>query len=247
MFSDLVESVASKKKTSRLWTLLISVVLQSACLLVLILFPLVYTHALPALLLTKTPLPPYFVPPPSQSPPTRTASQPARSGSGIWIHLPPSLSLSSGHVPGRGVPDFRGSLSASPGDIGPVGPSIFASGFGPGLGPAGPTTPSVPPAPAGPPSRIKRGGDVEAARIISRPDPVYPDWARRAGIQGEVVLHAIISTDGRIIELQVLSGNFVLARAALDAVQQWRYQPTLLNGQPVEVETTITVKFVLGR
>ncbi|MGO9642505.1 MAG: energy transducer TonB [Candidatus Acidiferrales bacterium] len=247
MFSDLLESVASNKRTSRPWTVLVSVVLQSACLLVLILFPLVYTRALPASVLTGTPLPPYLVPPPAQVAQDHAASQPARGGGGTWIHVPPSLSLSAGHVRGRGVPDFHGSLSVGPDEIGPGGPAIFASEFGPGLGPAGPTGPPTPPAPASPPSRVKRGGDVEAARIISRPEPVYPDWARRAGIQGEVVLHAIISTDGRILELQVLSGNLVLARAALDAVQQWRYQPTLLNGQPVEVETTITVKFVLGR
>jgi protein TonB len=246
MFSDLLESVASNKKTSRSWTVLVSVVFQSACLLVLILFPLVYTRALPASVLTGIPLPPYLVPLPAQVGQVHAASQPARGG-GTWIHLPPSLSLSAGHVPRRGGPDFRGSLSVSPNDVGSDGPSIFASGFGPDLGPAGPSAPPTPLAPAGPPSRIKRGGDVEAARIISRSDPVYPDWARRAGIQGEVVLHAIISTDGRILELQVLSGNLVLARAALDAVQQWRYQPTLLDGQPVEVETTITVRFVLGK
>jgi len=88
---------------------------------------------------------------------------------------------------------------------------------------------------------------VEAARIISRPDPIYPVWARQAGIQGDVVLHAIIGTDGRILELHVVSGNPLLVRPALDAVQQWRYQPTLLNREPVEVETTITVSFILGR
>ena len=71
--------------------------------------------------------------------------------------------------------------------------------------------------------------------------------ARRAGIQGDVVLHAIIGTDGRILELRVVSGSPLLVRAAVDAVQQWRYQPTLLDGEPVEVETTITVTFTLGR
>ncbi len=61
------------------------------------------------------------------------------------------------------------------------------------------------------------------------------------------MLHAIIGTDGRILELHAVTGNPWLVRAALDAVQQWRYQPTLLNGEPVEVETTITVSFIMER
>jgi len=88
---------------------------------------------------------------------------------------------------------------------------------------------------------------VEAAKLVSSPEPIYPDLARRAGIQGDVVLHAIIGTDGRILELRVVAGSPLLVRAAVDAVQQWRYKPTLLDGEPVEVETTITVTFTLGR
>ena len=81
---------------------------------------------------------------------------------------------------------------------------------------------------------------------MTRVQPVYPVLARQSGIQGVVVLHAIIDRDGRVSELRVISGHPLLVKAAIDAVNQWRYQPTLLNGQPVEVETTITVSFVLG-
>lgn len=81
---------------------------------------------------------------------------------------------------------------------------------------------------------------------MTRAQPVYPVLARQSGIQGVVVLHAIIDRGGRVSELRVISGHPLLVKAAIDAVNQWRYQPTLLNGQPVEVETTITVSFVLG-
>lgn len=95
-------------------------------------------------------------------------------------------------------------------------------------------------------TRLKLGGQVQAAKIISQPQPIYPALARQARIQGTVVLHAIIGKDGRVNELQVISGHPLLVQAALDTVKQWRYQPTLLNDQPVEVDTTISVIFVLG-
>ena len=97
------------------------------------------------------------------------------------------------------------------------------------------------------PTRIRIGGNVEAAKVISKVQPIYPESARAAGIQGAVVLHAIVSKDGRPLQLQVLNSQIDpdLARAAVEAVSQWRYQPTLLNGEPVEVDTTITVNFKL--
>jgi TonB family protein len=88
---------------------------------------------------------------------------------------------------------------------------------------------------------------IETAKLISRVQPVYPALAIQARIQGNVVLHAIIGRDGEVSELQVLSGDPLVVNAAVEAVRQWRYSPTLLNGQAVEVETTITVSFVLGQ
>jgi protein TonB len=96
------------------------------------------------------------------------------------------------------------------------------------------------------PQRVPVTSTIEAAKLISRVQLVYPQLAIQARIQGNVVLHAIIGRDGQVSELQVLSGHPLLVNAALDAVRQWRYSPTLLNGQAVEVETTITVSFVLG-
>jgi TonB family protein len=95
--------------------------------------------------------------------------------------------------------------------------------------------------------RIRIGGNVEAAKIITKVQPIYPETAKAAGAQGNVLLHAVVSKDGKPLSLQVLNSqvNPDLARAAVEAVSQWRYQPTLLNGEPVEVDTTIQVKFTL--
>jgi len=86
---------------------------------------------------------------------------------------------------------------------------------------------------------------MEAA-LIRLVQPEYPRAARNIHLGGDVVLHAIIGSDGSVRELQVMSGNPILAQAALAAVRQWRYRPTMLSGEPVEVDTTITVHFVLG-
>lgn len=84
------------------------------------------------------------------------------------------------------------------------------------------------------------------ARLIKRVEPVYPALARQARISGTVELTGIIGTDGRIKELRVLRGHPLLAKAALDAVRQWIYEATLLNGEPVEVIAPITVTFRLN-
>lgn len=106
-----------------------------------------------------------------------------------------------------------------------------------------------PPQPPRPPERHtaapqEMSEGVMAAQLIDRVEPGYPEAARLMRISGTVKLRAIISTDGRVKELSLLSGNPILARAAIAAVSEWRYRPTLLNGQPVEVETLITVNFV---
>jgi protein TonB len=85
-----------------------------------------------------------------------------------------------------------------------------------------------------------------AGSIISRPDPVYPPIAKAAHVQGVVILHAIISKQGTIENLQVVSGPPMLTTSAMDAVHRWRYKPYLLNGEPTEVETTINVNFTFG-
>lgn len=91
--------------------------------------------------------------------------------------------------------------------------------------------------------RLKQSEDVMEARLTHRVQPEYPKIAEIMHLSGTVQLHAIIGTNGTVRALEVLSGNQILAQAALEAVRQWRYEPTRLNGQPVEVETYITVKF----
>lgn len=90
--------------------------------------------------------------------------------------------------------------------------------------------------------RIRVGGQVESAKLISQPKPEYPPVAKTARVQGVVRLDAIIGKDGSIEDLKVISGHPLLIRAALEAVQHWQYQPTFLNGEPVEVATEIDVK-----
>ena len=85
------------------------------------------------------------------------------------------------------------------------------------------------------PQRIRVGGNVQQAKLIRQPKPVYPPLAKQARIQGVVQLSAIIGKDGTIQNLEVVSGHPLLVQAALEAVKQWVYQPTLLNGEPVEV------------
>ena len=93
------------------------------------------------------------------------------------------------------------------------------------------------------PVKISEG--VLQAQLISRVEPRYPALALQTKTEGVVRLHAIISRDGRITSLDILSGHPLLVKAALEAVSQWRYRPTMLNGEPVEVETSITVIFQL--
>jgi TonB family protein len=94
--------------------------------------------------------------------------------------------------------------------------------------------------------RIPMGGTVVAGKLVHRVQPEYPEKARREHLQGTVRFHAIIAKDGTIRELRVLTGYCSLAEAAIKAVRQWRYTPTLLGGHPVEIDTTIDVIFSLN-
>ena len=81
------------------------------------------------------------------------------------------------------------------------------------------------------------------ASLVSQVKPVYPPLARQARVSGVVILEAVIGKDGSVAEIKVISGHPLLQQAAIDAVSQWKYKPTLLNGEPVEVVTTVTVNF----
>jgi len=110
------------------------------------------------------------------------------------------------------------------------------------------TTKPLPSGAIGKPSRIRVGGDIEAPHLTTKVQPIYPESAKSAGVSGVVILHAIISRDGKPLSLRVMNSQVDsdLARSAVEAVSQWRYTPTLLNGEPIEVDTSIMVNFSLA-
>jgi len=131
----------------------------------------------------------------------------------------------------------------------PIGPEIPGLPGGPTV-PGGLTSPGSHPGPAPPPVSTERrriSAVVQAAMLIHRVEPIYPRLAIQTRREGSVELHAVISTDGSIQSLEVLSGDPLLIQSALAAVREWRYRPTILNGQAVEVDTHITVVYTLSR
>jgi protein TonB len=138
-------------------------------------------------------------------------------------------------------PDLGGMAGGVPGGVAGGSAGGVLGGV---IGGAG-TAP--PPPPKATPKRVTVGGNVQAARLVNRVQPLYPPLARQTRISGTVKLHAIIGKNGAVEQLQVVSGHPLLVQSALDAVRQWRYQPTLLNGDPVEVDTEIDVIFSLAQ
>jgi protein TonB len=136
---------------------------------------------------------------------------------------PPQLGVSGPYVPGR---------------IGSGDPNEILNSIGTGALPAPPPPP--------PPAQTVRLSRMREGDLIYKVKPEYPSLARSARIQGPVVLEAVISRRGTIENLRVLSGHPMLVRAAVEAVIQWRYRSYVLNNEPVEVETQITVNFSLS-
>ncbi len=232
MFDRLVVSGATAAKTHRRWTVALSAAAQSVLLCVLILVPLIYTEALPSVML-KTML---VAPPPPPAPPvvvpraTRARIVPLTTITAP-THIPPKIATEVDEPPVFYVQGAQASGAESDAldDL---------------LRPADPAKPLAVEQPA---QRIPVGGAVEAALLTNRVVPQYPPIAITARVSGTVVLHAIIAKDGTVQELTYVSGPPLLIGAAMEAVRQWRYRPTLLNSMPVEVETTIEVIFNLGR
>ncbi|PYV90302.1 MAG: hypothetical protein DMG05_10895 [Acidobacteria bacterium] len=112
-----------------------------------------------------------------------------------------------------------------------------------------PRAAAAPSSASGQPHRIRVGGNVQQANLISETKPIYPELARQAGIEGTVLLEAIIGKEGNVVNFRVVNTlvNPELVKAAVAAVKQWLYKPTLLNGEPIEVVTTIRVNFSLAQ
>ena len=240
MFDELIESTAAKKKPNKGWSVAISAIVQTFILGILVLIPLIYTEALPKAMLSTLLVAP---PPPPPPPPPPQATQ-------VVKVKPVARLIQSGKlVQPRAIPKEVTIFKEEelPPDVMTTQQGIFGGIPGQGvLGGSSGLGAAPPPPPKAAPSRIKQGGNVTAASIINQTRPVYPALARQARIQGNVVLHAIIDKEGKVAELQVVSGHPLLVQSALDAVRQWRYKPTLLNGDPVEVDTTINVTFTMG-
>jgi len=238
LFNELVESTNKKKKTNTGWSVVVSAAIEIGVLGVLVLIPLIYTQALPkAMLSTLLVAPP--PPPPPPPPPVKVETKPA-------ARLLQAGKLTQPRAIPKNVEVFK--EAALPPDV-PPATSNQSGVFGgiPGQGLMGGTSPAAPPPPKpATPTRIKQGGNVTAASLISQTKPTYPPLARQARIQGTVVLHAIINKEGQVAQLEVISGHPLLVQSAIEAVKQWRYKPTQLNGEPVEVDTTIQVTFTMG-
>jgi protein TonB len=243
MFEEMVVSSPKGKKTNKPWTVVISMVVQVLFLLILILIPLIYTEALPRTLMSSILLAP---PPPPPPPPPPAAVQVIRKP---VVHLMDAGKLVAPKAIPKEVKVFKEEAEPDMG-AGMVGgvPGGVAGGSSGGvlggvIGGAG----NAPPPPKVTPKRVTVGGNVQAARLVNRVQPIYPPLARQTRISGTVKLHAIIGKSGNVEQLQVVSGHPLLVQSALDAVRQWRYQPTLLNGDPVEVDTEIDVIFSLAQ
>ncbi len=240
MFSELFESVARPTTKRKRWAVVISATLQSACLLISLIFPLIYTEALPKFIFKTT-----WVGPPDPTRGTATQAPPERVSIRAVRLLDHGVLMAPGRIPATVNMIRDAPLPPEP----PAGQGPIGDNTNFDLLSVAPNSAEIVKRPVvtSVPQRVPVTSTIEAAKLISRVQPVYPPLAIQARIQGNVVLHAVISREGQVSELQVLSGHPLLVNAALDAVRHWRYSPTLLNGHGVEVETTITVSFVLGQ
>jgi len=246
MFEDLVESSPVPKKTNKPWTIVVSTLLQVTLLGVLILVPLIYTEALPKTMLTTllvAPPPPPPPPPPPAATPVKVVKPVARLMQAGKLMAPRAIPKEVNIIKEQDMPPDMGAVGVVGGVPGGV-PGGQAGGVLGGI--IGGVGSNQPPPPKEAPKRIRVGGQVQTAKLVNKVTPVYPPLAKQARIQGTVRLQAVIAKDGSVVELQVLSGHPLLVQAALDAVRQWRYHPTLLNGEPVEVVTTVDVIFTLS-
>jgi protein TonB len=245
LFEDslLDSSVAQRKR--RTWATLLSLVLQLFLIGLVLLLPLWFTDVLPKqqlLTLLEAPRPP----PPAASTPSATrvvkvTSNIANGRLRTPSRIPPKVQMIKEDDAPPPVATTGGVVGGVPGGIpggqlgGVIGGIISSSSSLAAVPTLSKPVPTV--------QRVHISQGVTKGLLIYRVEPTYPPLAQQARIQGVVVLTAIIGKDGNIQNLQVVGGHPMLAPAAIEAVKHWRYKPFLLNGQPVEVETTVTVTF----
>src|SRR5215467_2586522 len=222
MFEDSLIESGNRLKTRRGRTTTTAFMLEAIVVGVLVLIPLLFTEALPKAQLMMALVAP---PPPPPPPPPPAEVHIVKKVETIKEEEapPPQVSGVVGGIPG-GVPG---------GTMGGVMGSIIGGSNAP-----------IPKMQT--PQRVRVSQGVVSGLKIRDVKPTYPAIAKTARVQGNVVLQASISKEGAIEHLQVVSGPPLLIQAAVDAVKQWRYRPYILNGEPVEVETTVTVQFTLS-
>ncbi len=238
MFADSLLETSWDQRTRRSWTTMTSFGLQAVAIGVLLLVPLLSTVGLPSARTVSTPISAGRADPG----PVAQSRGPMRSA----IPLVPFTGRIM--LPGRQPIIGRGgdsSMQPTGGGGGMEGMNLpigSPTGFPIPFGGTRPVMPTLPP----PTARAFRTSSMLEGSLIHRVQPVYPTPARNARIQGPVVLEAIIDRAGTIENLRTISGHPMLVSAAVNAVSQWRYRPFILNGEAIEVETRITVNFVLA-
>lgn len=246
MFEDsLIESAGGRLNAKRASTTLFSFILQVVLIGVLVLIPLLFTEALP-----KTQLMTFLVaPPPPPPPPPPPAAAPIKVVKQIQSDLVNGQLRTPTKIPEKvqmiKEEEAPPPVMASGGVVGGVPGGVPGGQMGGVIGGIISSTPVAVPKVATP-QRVRVSQGVSQGLLIRKVQPVYPPLARQARIQGNVVLQAQISKQGTIENLQLISGHPMLAPSAIEAVKQWRYKPYFLNGEPVEVETQITVIFSLS-
>jgi protein TonB len=244
MFEDSLIESGGRLRSKRGATTLLSFVLQGILLGILILIPLIYTEALPKQqLMTFLVAPP--PPPPPPPPPAATIKVVKQVVSEIndgQLRTPTKIPEKVQMIKEEEAPP---PVSGIGGVVGGVPGGIPGGQMGGVIGGIISSTPVAVPKVATP-QRVRVSQGVSQGLLIHQVKPYYPPLARQARIQGSVVLQAVIAKDGSIQGLHVVSGHPMLTPAAIDAVKQWRYKPYFLNGEPVEVETVVTVNFTLA-
>jgi len=246
MFADSVLEFGQQKKRQSFATVT-SFILNCLAIGVLLIMPLAFPESLP-----KGQLLTFLVAPPPPPPPPPPAAQVQRVVRQIQTDMMNTGQLRTpSRIPQRvqmikeedappPMPSVGGVVGGVPGGI----PGGQLGGVMGGVVSA--TNAAVPKFVPVTPQRVRISQGVTRGLLVQKVEPQYPTLARAARVQGDVVLSAVIDTNGQITNLQLVSGHPMLVPAAIAAVTQWRYKPYLLNGQPVEVETTITVIFSLS-
>jgi len=218
-----------------------------------VLWPEVLPKALLSVQIAAPGPPPNAKPPGPQARPTNVPVVRKQLTAGILIApttIPPHPQIIEDPAPdlsgAPGVPGVAGGIPGIPNGDSALLTSLVAAGTPtPIAKPPAPTPEAPKPEVVTAPKRVHRG--INFAEPIFRPEPAYPPLARTARISGTVELSGVIGIDGRMHELRVVRGHPLLVKAAVDAVSQWVYKPTRLNGEPVEVDAPITVVFKLSQ